>query len=840
MPHFHTRGLQRLPGSPLSISRVFSLSIGMATARSVVAACSSRKGVPLSRGLSNAEVHRYWLPWIALKGPERDSGGVVHVPRRRNCARGASSTQCGGEQSEGGGREAVASSESAGQQQCQAPLPTTPPSVTDWNLFRTRAHQAVDAIADYHVALGRSVSGSEPADLTAISTDDDGVDMIPLRGRPITVRGDLAAATARATDTWARREGLAATVTGQSIRNSFPSSACRPSDKSDHERRDGTPERSPPSSASHKHDSFSSADNGRDGVVLHHGDGEADAAMAQLLHTVMRGDLADGMLHWQHPKFYGYFPCRAAPSALLGEMLALGFNQPGFSWACSPTATELECLVMDWFARELGLPPAYHWAAASTATRDRRSGGGIIQPCATEATMVAMIGALGRLASQGAAAAPWLNDSSTSPSSVRDRCVVYFSDQSHFCIEKACRVLGIGHVRKLPATLCPRRHNWVLLPSTLQEAMVADSSSGLIPLLVHLNVGSTGTGAVDPCLELTAVARRFAATWIHIDAAYGGGALLCPELRSSVFGWDDARLPTASPARSTAAPLNHAADSTVGGSDRQILTASASSSPHSGVDEWGGKGEYEALLNAVDSVVINGSKWLGLLMGSSLLFTRHRDALKSQLGQSADIVTAASYAAESAHFQRTTGLVPTFGLGSCMHPAVPPHRPATCEGDRPTTVSVATADPLLPRVAPVDFKDYHLGLGRPFYAMKIYAVMQLDGGADGMRAIVRRHVRLAAYLARLLAASGRFDVVTTPIFGLVVCRVLNASPEVTQRLAERMIQRGVGYVVTTPCLGGVGLRVCFAHPAVGYLDVDQLVNSMVDLVSRGATEAPHS
>ena len=34
--------------------------------------------------------------------------------------------------------------------------------------------------------------------------------------------------------------------------------------------------------------------------------------------------------------------------------------------------------------RELGLPPAYHWTAASMATWDRRSGGGMFQPCGTD------------------------------------------------------------------------------------------------------------------------------------------------------------------------------------------------------------------------------------------------------------------------------------------------------------------------------------------------------------------------------------------------------------------------------------------------------------------------
>ena len=86
--------------------------------------------------------------------------------------------------------------------------------------------------------------------------------------------------------------------------------------------------------------------------------------MAQLLHTVMQGDLAPRGRESSR-RTSGAASAAYHPRSALGEMLALGFN-PRFSWACSPTATELECLVMDWFARELGLPPAYRVRESSS------------------------------------------------------------------------------------------------------------------------------------------------------------------------------------------------------------------------------------------------------------------------------------------------------------------------------------------------------------------------------------------------------------------------------------------------------------------------------------------
>ena len=218
--------------------------------------------------------------------------------------------------------------------------------------------------------------------------------------------------------------------------------------------------------------------------------------------------LMPGVTHWQHPRFFAYFPANSSPAAVLGDLLSSGLGVQGMLWATSPAATELEQVVLDWLRAALGLPEAFGTAGP---------GGGVISDTASTATFTALVAALHR-ATGGQARVGGL------PAG----CTAYGSSQAHSSLHKAVIMSGLGEqaLRAVPVDPATQAMD----VTALARMMAADSDAGRRPVLVHAAVGTTSTGAVDPVAEIGPVAAAYDA-WLHVDAAWAGVAALCPEHR---------------------------------------------------------------------------------------------------------------------------------------------------------------------------------------------------------------------------------------------------------------------------------------------------------------------
>src|SRR5947207_1612442 len=75
-----------------------------------------------------------------------------------------------------------------------------------------------------------------------------------------------------------------------------------------------------------------------------------------------------GLSHWQHPRFFGYFPSNAALASVLGDYLSTGLGVLGLSWQAAPALTELEEIVTDWMRQMVGLSDVWRGVIQDTAS----------------------------------------------------------------------------------------------------------------------------------------------------------------------------------------------------------------------------------------------------------------------------------------------------------------------------------------------------------------------------------------------------------------------------------------------------------------------------------------
>lgn len=249
----------------------------------------------------------------------------------------------------------------------------------------------------------------------------------------------------------------------------------------------------------------------------------------------IRRDLDDlivpGLTHWQHPRFFAYFPANISPPAILGELLSAGLGVQGMLWLTSPACTELETRVLDWLREMLDLPACFDSRPEVNAGSH---GGGVIQGTASEATLSAMV-----------AARDIARRRVKAPGAPRPEFTVYASSQAHSSILKAAMIAGIAegpddttHVRLIDVD-----DRYAIRPDLLEAALREDLARGLVPCFVCANVGTTATTAMDPIGEVAAVLDRVlpeARPWLHVDAAHAGSAAVCPEFRGMLAGLERA------------------------------------------------------------------------------------------------------------------------------------------------------------------------------------------------------------------------------------------------------------------------------------------------------------
>lgn len=211
----------------------------------------------------------------------------------------------------------------------------------------------------------------------------------------------------------------------------------------------------------------------------------------------------DGMTHWQHPRFFAYFAANAAPVSMIAENLTAVMAAQCMLWQTSPAATEIETRMVDWMRQALGLPEGFQ---------------GVIQDTATSANLCAVLTMRER-------ALGWRGIDTGIAGERQLR--IYASPETHSSIDKSIRIAGIGQ-RNLVKV--PTDGSGALDSQALGAAVDADFKAGFLPSGVVLCIGGTSIGASDRLAPAIDVAQEHD-LYVHVDAAWAGSAMICPELR---------------------------------------------------------------------------------------------------------------------------------------------------------------------------------------------------------------------------------------------------------------------------------------------------------------------
>ena len=219
-----------------------------------------------------------------------------------------------------------------------------------------------------------------------------------------------------------------------------------------------------------------------------------------------------GLSHWQHPQFFGYFPCNGTLGSVLGDYVSTGLGVLGLAWQSSPALTEVEEVATDWLRQMSGLSEQWQ---------------GVIEDTASTSTLLALICARERVTNYALAHGGLQAEARP--------LVIYASAYSHSSVDKAALLAGFGkdNIRHVACD-----EHFAMRPDALAAAIAEDRAAGRVPCAVVGTMGTTTTTALDPLRAIGGVVAG-QGIWFHVDAAMAGSAMVLPECR---WMWDGIEL----------------------------------------------------------------------------------------------------------------------------------------------------------------------------------------------------------------------------------------------------------------------------------------------------------
>ncbi|MCU1681457.1 MAG: pyridoxal-dependent decarboxylase [Amycolatopsis sp.] len=208
-------------------------------------------------------------------------------------------------------------------------------------------------------------------------------------------------------------------------------------------------------------------------------------------------------VYFHHPRYLAHLNCPIVIPALLGETVLSSINSSLDTWDQSVGGTLIERRLIDWTTDRIGF--------GSDADGVFTSGG-------TQSNLQAML-----VAREDTLRRVRLQPGETEPDiAILPKLRIFASENSHFSVIKAARMLGLGDGAVIAVASDAERR---MQPLALQQELAHCLADGLIPMAVVATAGTTDFGSIDPLPEIANLCERYG-VWMHVDAAYGCGLLV--------------------------------------------------------------------------------------------------------------------------------------------------------------------------------------------------------------------------------------------------------------------------------------------------------------------------
>jgi glutamate/tyrosine decarboxylase-like PLP-dependent enzyme len=219
---------------------------------------------------------------------------------------------------------------------------------------------------------------------------------------------------------------------------------------------------------------------------------------------------------WQvqvtHPRYFGLFNPSVTLASVVADTLVAMYNPQLANWRTSPAANEIERHTLGWLAEKFGLP---------------RNGIATFTSGGTEANLSAVVVALTRaFPDYGESGVRHLD---ATPS-------IYLTAEAHHGYNKIAHMTGLG---RRALRIVPTDSDLKMNLGELERCVAVDRNNGFLPFMVIGTAGTTATGVIDPLRGMGQFCRE-EGLWFHVDAAWGGSAILAPSLKHYLDGIGDA------------------------------------------------------------------------------------------------------------------------------------------------------------------------------------------------------------------------------------------------------------------------------------------------------------